>query len=158
MIITAAGKCNLQSTSRQNYPLFCLMISRLRCLCHKVFFFISTTHPPSSEAQASSCFDFFFILLAPDSYCHLEAISPPASNCLSAADWSDAACWQSLQQHVRCQITCLFFFSTASGWLGALCAPHCSDAHPLCICRECLPLRKNGAPHGSWGPTRMCCV
>ena len=78
------NKCNLQSTSRQNDPPFCLMISIWGVYATQFVFFISTTYPPSSEARASSCFDFFFLLLAPDSYFHLEAISPPASNCLLA--------------------------------------------------------------------------
>ena len=149
MIIRAAGKCNLQSTSRQNDPLFCLMISSWGVCASKFFFFISTTYPPSREAQASSCFNFFFLLLVPDSYCRLEEISPPASSCLSAlltAAWSDAARCQSLQQRVRCQITHLFSLSLSpsSSWLEALCAPHYSDAHPLRIWGECVPLRKLG--------------
>ena len=74
-------------------------------------FFISTTYPPSSEPRAS-CFDFFFLLLAP----MLHIVSGRhLSTCIqlpvraSDVDWSDAACCQSLRQHVRCQITCLFF-------------------------------------------------
>ena len=127
----------------------CLMISSWVFMPQSFFFFISTTYPPSSEARASSCFEFFFLLLASDSYCRLEAISPPASNCLSVhltADWWDVACCQSLWQHVRSDYSSLFFLSPASGWLVALCAPHCSNAHPLCISRKCIPLDKMGLP------------
>ena len=56
----------------------------------KCFFFISTTYPPSSGARATTCFDFVFLLLAPESWCSLETISPPVSNCLwthLTADW-----------------------------------------------------------------------
>ena len=121
------------------------MISRLECLSHKVFFFfffliISSTYPPSSDAWASSCFDFSFLLFAPDSYCRSEAISPPASDCLSAhltADWSDAACCQSLRQRVRCQITRLFCLgltlcSTRASLQRCASFAHLQRVGPLC--------------------------
>lgn len=50
-----------------------------------------------------------------------------------------SACIFGLMVHKRIgraapgQITRLFFLSPTSGWLGALHAPHCSDAHPLRI-------------------------
>ena len=143
----------LQSTSRQDYPLFCLTISRLVCLCHKVFLFISTTYPPSSEARASSFFDFVFFLLASNSCCRLEAISLPAFNCLMAhltADCSDAACCQSLRQNMWCQITHLF--------ISLL--PQCSTCASWQQCASFAHLQRvalNTGPRGSWGTTHSSC-
>ena len=50
-----------------------------------------------------------------------------------------------------------FFLSPALSWLGALRAPHSSNAHPLRICRECIPLGKMGPPMDS-GALRTCCA
>ena len=150
MIIRAAGKCNLQSTSRQNDPLFCLMISSWGVCASKFFFFISTTYPPSREAQASSCFNFFFLLLVPDSYCRLEEISPPASSCLSAhltAAWSDATRCQSLQHRVRCQITHLFSLSLPPRADSRLYARLTTAMRILCAFEE------NASPCANWGPS-----
>ena len=128
-------------------PLFCHVISRLVCLCQKVFLFYFNNLPPSSEARASSCFDFFFPLLAPDSYCCLEAISPPASNCLSA--YLTPACCQSLQQCVWCQITYLFFSLSCLGltWCSTRASLKRCPMAPVPLFLGCLPQR---CCHGVW--------
>ena len=108
-------------------------------------------------------FDLFFLLLAPDSYCRLEAISPPASNCLSAhltADWSDAACCQSLRQSLRCHITCFFFFFFFPLLLRAdLVLYTCLTAAKriLCAFAENASPAQNGAPmdHGALRTARV---
>ena len=110
------NKCNLQSTSRQNDPLFCLMISIWGVYATQFVFFISTTYPPSSEARASSCFDFFFFFACSRFIFpfggHLSTfIQLP----VGTSDWSDAACCQSLRQCVLCQISHLFFCLSCLG-------------------------------------------
>ena len=65
MIIRAAGKCNLQSTSRYKYPPSCLMISRLGCLCHKVLllnFNNITTFKWSTSLLVFLTYSFFCLL------------------------------------------------------------------------------------------------
>ena len=97
-------------------------------------------------------FDLFFLLRAPDSYSRLEAISPPASNCLSAhltADWSDAACCQSLRQSLRCHITCFFFFFFSHSCFGLTwCSTRASLQRSASFAhlQRMRPLRKMGPP------------
>ena len=95
-----------------------------------------------------------FLLLAPDSCCRLGTISPPTLNCLSAhltADWSDAACCQSLRQRVQCQITHLFFLSPLPWADSVLYVCLTAALRVLCIFAE------NASSCAKWGP-RMFCV
>ena len=146
-------KLYLQSTSRQNYPLFCLMISRLGCLCHRVFlFFISTTYPPSSEARACSCFDFSFFCLLP---IHVAIWRP-------SLHLHPTACrriWPLIGQMLHavnhcgnaCGVRLLVFF-----FLSCLAVTQSSTRASLQWCasfahlQRMHPFAQNGAPHGSW--------
>ena len=162
MIIMSAGKCNLQSTSRYKYPPSCLMISRLGCLCHKVLllnFNNITTFKWSTSLLVFLTYSFFCVLpihiavWRPSLHLHPTAcrrIWPLIGQMLRAVNHCGKACG------VILLVSFFFFFTPASGWLGALHVPHCSEAHPLRICRECVPCAKWG-PHGSRGPTHSAC-
>ena len=69
-----------------------------------------------------------------------QASSGPHSWAHLATDWSDAACCQSLRQHVQYQITGLSFFSPASGSMHAwqqLCASFCAFAENAFLRVKC---------------------
>ena len=135
MIITSAGKRNLQSTSRQNDLLFCLMISSWGVYATKCFFFISTSYPPSSEAWASSYFSLSFFCLLPF---HIAVWRPSLH--LHPTAWRHI--WLLNGQMMRavnhcgnaCSVRLLvsFFFSPASGWLD-VCHTASGSSRPVLL-------------------------
>ena len=135
MIIRAAGKCNLQSTSRQNDPLFCLVISRRGYLCHQVFlFYFEYIH--TFKWSTSLLMFWHFLSFACSQFTLPFGVH--LSTCIQlpvgASDrWLVRCCVLSIIAATRAvsDYSSLPPPSPVSGWFGT---PHGSDAHPLRIC------------------------
>ena len=132
------------------------MISSRGVYAINFFFFISTTYPPSSEAQASSCLTFSFICLLPIHIAiwrpslHLRPtacrrIWPLIGQMLRAINHCDNECGVRL-------LVSFFLMLTRCSMRASL--QRCASFAYL---QKMCPLEQNGAPYGLWGPTHSAC-
>ena len=109
---------------------------------------------PSREARVSSCFNFFSLLLALESYCLLEAVtSSPAALQVPAAhltsDWSDR-----LLSIIAVTVRAVSDYNSALACFTAARMRSCASFAHVCKMRF---LAQNEAPYGSRGPTHCAC-
>ena len=136
MIITSAGKRNLQSTSRQNDLLFCLMISSWGVYATKLFFFYFNIIPTFKWSMSLLLFWLFlpfacsrFILPFGGHLSTCILVPVGASDC-----WLVSCCVLSIMRHTRgARLLILFCFLTAVTYI--LCA-----------------FAVNASPCAKWGP------
>ena len=161
MIIRAAGKFYPQSTARQNYPLFCLMISRLTAGVFMPqsfsFLFQQCTHLQGKhENPLVFIFSSFCLLLIhiavwrPFLHLHPTAcrrIWPLIGQILRAVNRCGQACGVKLL---------VSFFSLLPQADLVLYARPTAAMHILCAFAENASLQ-NGDPHGLYGGSNKQC-